>query len=306
MLPFEKLTEHAYRSLNLARGEAHRLHHDDLNTEHLLLGLLQDGNGRAAKLLRRRAIDFDQLRSEIEKLARPGPSPASGSPLPFTSGLKKALEFSMGEAANLGHRHIGTEHLLLGLIHENKGIAWRVLSNLGVKLEDVREDVRENDPAKTSDGEETQSASDHPVRTARTGPSKTPTLDTFGCDLTALARDGELEPLVGREAELDRLIQVLTRRFYPNAVVLGGTGTGKTTLLYGLARAIAIGLVSANLCNKRLLALNLPQIMAETKSGSSFEDRWNAIAVETRGAGDIVRPGHRTPKPTRSLARGRQ
>jgi ATP-dependent Clp protease ATP-binding subunit ClpC len=191
---FDRFTDRAKKVMNLARQEAQRFNHEYIGTEHVLLGLVQEGSGVAANVLRQMSIDLSKIRSEVEKMVKTGPSMVTMGQLPFTPRAKKVLELSMEEASNLNHNYIGTEHLLLGLIKENEGIAAQVLMNLGVKLEDVREEVLEFLGAETSEEEDEAAERSPRAAAAGNGKSKTPALDSFGRDLTELAREGKLDP----------------------------------------------------------------------------------------------------------------
>lgn len=278
---FDRFTDNAKKCMNLARQESQRLHHEYLGTEHLLLGVIRVGDCAATGLLRRRGVDLDRVRLEVEKLVRSGPAAPAAGQLPFTPGAKKVLEHSMGEAANLGHNYIGTEHVLLGLIKQGEGIAAKALSAFDVRLEDVREDARAGNLARPNEHEQGTPAGGPPVPAAGHRANSAPS--EFGNDLTALAERGELEPLIGREAELARLIQVLCRKVHPNAVVLGGAGVGKNALIHGLAHAIAARLVPAELQGKRLIELNVFHAV-----GGPVEQRWKVVADVVRCRDDVV------------------
>src|SRR5215510_185588 len=233
---FDRFTDRAKKVMNLARQEAQRFNHEYLGTEHILLGLVQEGSGVAANVLKNMGIDLNKIRTEVEKIVKTSPSMVTMGQLPFTPRAKKVLELSMEEAGNLGHNYIGTEHLLLGLIKENEGIAAKVLTNLGVKLEDVREEVLEFLGAEHGEEEE-EEQSEQPIGQAQ-GKSKTPALDAFGRDLTELAREGKLDAVIGRENEIERVIQILSRRTKNNPVLLGEPGVGKTAIVEGLAQLV--------------------------------------------------------------------
>lgn len=291
---FNRFTEDAKLALNAARGEAQRLAHNYLGTEHILLGLVRgDGpvgadGGSAMEVFRRRAIDPKRLRSEVEKLAGAGSSlPTQGHP-PFTAGAKKTLECCMAEASRLGHVEIGTGHLLLGLLKEGKGIAWKVLTNFGLGLEDAREALCGSSDEESSVRNDARPYSPSAGDDFPTDSSGAPVLDTLGRDLTALARAGELHPLIGRQAELDRLVQVLSRKDLPNAVVLGETGSGKSALIHGLAQRMATGIVPDRLLGKRLVKLDLERVLLEAGNSGQLEQRRMAIAAQIRSCGDAV------------------
>jgi ATP-dependent Clp protease ATP-binding subunit ClpC len=287
---FDRFTDRAKKVMNLARQEAQRFNHEYLGTEHILLGLVQEGSGVAANVLRNMSIDLSKIRSEVEKLVKTGPSMVTMGQLPFTPRAKKVLELSMEEAGNLGHNYIGTEHLLLGLIKENEGIAAKVLTNLGVKLEDVREEVLEflgADP--NEEEEEEESGGEGPVSSGSAGgKSKTPALDSFGRDLTELAREGKLDNVIGRANEIERVIQILSRRTKNNPVLLGEPGVGKTAIVEGLAQKIIANEVPDLLRNKRIVVLDLALMVAGTKYRGQFEERIKAVMTEVRRVRDVV------------------
>ena len=277
---FDRFTDRAKKVMTLARQEAQRLNHEYIGTEHILLGLIQEGSGVAANVLRNMNIDLEKIRHEIEKIVKAGGGIVTQSNLPFTPRAKKVLELSMEEAANLGHNYIGTEHLLLGLIKENEGIAAQVLMNLGVKLEDVREEVLEFLGADSPQEEEPKE--EQPSR------SKTPALDAFGRDLTALAREGKLDPVIGRKNEIERVIQILSRRTKNNPVLLGEAGVGKTAIVEGLAQLIVKAQVPETLRGKRIVVLDLAMMVAGTKYRGQFEERIKAAMTEVRRAKDVI------------------
>ncbi len=287
---FDRFTDRAKKVMNLARQEAQRFNHEYLGTEHILLGLVQEGSGVAANVLKQMQIELDKIRVEVEKIVKTGPSMVTMGQLPFTPKAKKVLELSLEEASNLGHNYIGTEHILLGLIKENEGIAAQVLMNLGVKLEDVREEVLEFLGADAADDDD-----DEP--TMGEGPtgsgggnakSKTPALDSFGRDLTELARDGKLDAVIGRADEIERVIQILARRTKNNPVLLGEPGVGKTAIVEGLAQGIISNEVPEILRGKRIVVLDLALMVAGTKYRGQFEERIKAVMTEVRRVGDVI------------------
>ena len=286
---FDRFTDRAKKVMNLARQEAQRFNHEYLGTEHILLGLVQEGSGVAANVLKNMAIDLNKIRTEVEKIVKTGPSMVTMGQLPFTPRAKKVLELSMEEASNLGHNYIGTEHLLLGLIKENEGIAAQVLLNLGVKLEDVREEVLEFLGADTSEEDDDESAiGEGGGGGSGGGKSKTPALDAFGRDLTDLARQGKLDVVIGRNNEIERVIQILSRRTKNNPVLLGEPGVGKTAIVEGLAQRIIDNEVPELLRGKRIVVLDLALMVAGTKYRGQFEERIKAVMTEVRRVRDVV------------------
>jgi len=286
---FDRFTDRAKKVMNLARQEAQRFNHEYLGTEHILLGLVQEGSGVAANVLKNMGIDLNKIRSEVEKIVKTGPSMVTMGQLPFTPRAKKVLELSMEEAGNLGHNYIGTEHLLLGLIKENEGIAAQVLMNLGVKLEDVREEVLDFLGADTADEEDEETTLSEGGPHSQSGnKSKTPALDSFGRDLTELAREGKLDVVIGRQDEIERVIQILSRRTKNNPVLLGEPGVGKTAIVEGLGQQIIENTVPEILRNKRIVVLDLALMVAGTKYRGQFEERIKAVMTEVRRVRDVI------------------
>jgi len=283
--------------MNLAKSEAQRLNHEYIGTEHILLGLVQEGSGVAANVLRGMGIDLKRIRAEVEKLVKGSATMVPMGNLPFTPRAKKVLELSLEEASQLGHNYIGTEHLLLGLIKESEGIAARVLTNLSVKLEDVREEVLEFLGApqeggeieeEEHDGEEGEQDPSGGGGGGGRGKGKTPALNAFGRDLTKLARETQLDPVIGRREEIERVIQILSRRTKNNPVLLGEAGVGKTAIVEGLAQDIVAGEVPEILKGKRLVVLDLAMMVAGTKYRGQFEERIKSVMNEVRRAKNIM------------------
>ncbi|MFH1413758.1 MAG: ATP-dependent Clp protease ATP-binding subunit [Candidatus Omnitrophota bacterium] len=276
---FNRFTERARKVIILAKEEARRFNHDYIGTEHILLGLIREGEGVAAAVLQKIGISLQNIRLEIEKLVQPGPSTQIIGDIPFTPRAKKALELSAEEARSLGHNYIGTEHLLLGLIREGEGIASQVLLNLGMDLNKVRNEVMEllgsALPGIGKGG-------------AQQAKSKTPALDAFGRDLTALAKENKLDPVINRHQEIERVIQILSRRTKNNPVLLGEAGVGKTAIVEGLAQAIIAGNVPEVLRNKRMIVLDLALMVAGTKYRGQFEERIKAVMEEIKRSQDVI------------------
>ena len=287
---FEKFTDRARKVINLARQEAERLGHEFIGTEHILLGLVKEGSGVAANVLEILNIDLEKIRIEVEKFVAPSGSTVTHSnSLPFTPKAKKALEMAMEEARNLDHNYIGTEHLLLGLLRENEGMAAQVLLNLNVRLEDVRAEIMEilgADPSLTQPIGETAAPKNATGKKKNT--SETPALDSFGRDLTQQAREGKLDPVIGREKEITRVLQILSRRTKNNPVLIGEAGVGKTAIVEGLAQNIVSGNVPDILLNKRVVSLDLAGMVAGTKYRGQFEERIKSVMNEVRRAKNII------------------
>src|ERR1700693_6640 len=277
-----RFTERAQRVILIAQEEAKRLNHDYLGTAHILLGLISLGEGGAAQVLANLGVDLRRVRAEIEKIVGTGDNVMLLGEIPFTPRAKKVLELAVEEAQNMGHSHVGTEHLLLGLIREEEGVAAQVLENLGVRLDIVREGVisllgeGQPGPAPTA-----------PARSSG-AKSKTPTLDEFGRDLTQMAKDNKLDPVIGRADEIERLIQILSRRTKNNPVLIGDPGVGKTAIVEGLAQKISSGDIPEILMSKRVMTLDLAAVVAGTKYRGEFEQRLKNIIEEIRRSKNSV------------------
>ncbi|MFA5160864.1 MAG: ATP-dependent Clp protease ATP-binding subunit [Elusimicrobiales bacterium] len=278
-----RFTDRAQKVILIAQEEAKRLNHDYVGTEHILLGLVALGEGVAAQVLTNLGVDFKKVRQEIEKIVGTGDNMMLLGEIPFTPRAKKVLEYAVEEAQHMGHSYIGTEHILLGLIREEEGVAARVLENLGLKLDAVREAVLEF-IGEGDEPQEQQRQSHQKESPAPKGKTKTPTLDEFARDLTQLAREGKLDPVIGRENEIERLVQILARRTKNNPVLIGEPGVGKTAIVEGLAQKIASGEVSDILAGKRLLTVDLASVVAGTKYRGEFEQRLKSIIDEIRKA----------------------
>jgi len=278
MAMFNRFTERARKVILLAKEEAKRFNHDYIGTEHILLGLAREGEGVAAAVLASFGLTSDKIRMEVEKLVQPGPSTVISGDLPFTPKAKKVMELATEEARALGHNYIGTEHLLLGLIREGEGVASQVLMNLGLELERVREEVM-NLLGSAIPGYEMGQKTSH---------AKTPALDAFGRDLTKLAKDNKLDPVIGRKNEIERVIQILSRRTKNNPVLLGEAGVGKTAIVEGLAQKIVTGDIPEILKDQRIIILDLALMVAGTKYRGQFEERIKAVMDEIKRSEDII------------------
>jgi ATP-dependent Clp protease ATP-binding subunit ClpC len=293
---FERFTDRARKVMALANQEAQRFNHDCIGTEHILLGLVKEGSGVGAQVLKNLDVDIKKLRLEIEKLVKSGPDMVTMGKLPQTPRAKKVIEFAIEEARSLNHNYVGTEHILLGLLREADGIAAQVLMNLGLKLEDVRQEVLNLLGAGVEDNAGTYPAMGmkmNPPANGNAAPgvkpkSKTPALDSFGRDLTELAAKGELDPVIGRTNEIERLIQILCRRTKNNPVLLGEAGVGKTAIVEGLAQKINDHNIPEILKEKRIVVLDLAMMVAGTKYRGQFEERIKAVINEVRRAGNVV------------------
>lgn len=273
---FGRFTERAQKVLALAQEEANRLGHNNIGTEHVLLGLVREGEGIAAKALYALGLGSDKIQEEVENLIGRGQD-ASQTPH-YTPRAKKVIELSMDEARKLGHSYVGTEHILLGLIREGEGVAARVLNNLGVSLNKARQQVLQLLGSNESGGHQGGSAAS----------ANTPTLDSLARDLTAIAREGSLDPVIGRSKEIQRVIEVLSRRTKNNPVLIGEPGVGKTAIAEGLAQQIVHNEVPEILRDKRVMTLDMGTVVAGTKYRGEFEDRLKKVMDEIRQAGNII------------------
>ena len=294
---YERFTDRARKVMQLANQEAQRFNHEYIGTEHVLLGLIKEGSGVAANVLKNLDIDLRKIRMEVEKLVQSGPDMVTMGKLPQTPRAKKVIEYSMEEARNLNHNYVGTEHILLGLLREQEGVAAQVLMNLGLKLEDVREEVLNLLGHGMEEGGERAGMGGRQPSGAgggggegspKSGKSKTPALDSFGRDLTELARQGKLDPVIGREKEIERSIQILCRRTKNNPVLLGEAGVGKTAIVEGFAQRVVDGNVPELLADRRIVVLDLAMMVAGTKYRGQFEERIKAVMNEVRRAKNTI------------------
>jgi ATP-dependent Clp protease ATP-binding subunit ClpC len=273
----DKFTERVRKVIYLAREEAARLQHDYIGTEHLLLGVIREGEGIAATVLNNLGVDLDHIRQAVENMVTSSGGTMTIGEIPFTPRAKRVLELAVEEARSLGHNYVGTEHLLLGLIREGEGVAAKVLLELGVDRKRVREET-----LKLLGGTPSNAPQEREER------AETPALNQFGRDLTALAREGKLDPVIGRENEIERVVQVLSRRKKNNPVLVGEPGVGKTAIAEGLASRIVENKVPESLKNKRIVTLDLAAVVAGTKYRGQFEERLKTVMNEIRESKDTI------------------
>src|ERR1700742_439379 len=296
---YERFTDRARKVMQLANQEAQRFNHEYIGTEHVLLGLIKEGSGVAANVLKNLDVDLRKIRLEVEKLVQSGPDMVTMGKLPQTPRAKKVIEYSMEEARNLNHNYVGTEHILLGLLREQEGVAAQVLMNLGLKLEEVREEVLnllghglEGSEAGERGGSERSGGGGGggggSSGEGKSSKSKTPALDSFGRDLTELARQNKLDPVIGREKEIERAIQILCRRTKNNPVLLGEAGVGKTAIVEGFAQRVVDGDVPELLLDRRIVVLDLAMMVDGTKYRGQFEERIKAVMNEVRRAKNTI------------------
>src|SRR5690625_1542034 len=275
---FGRFTERAQKVLALSQEEATRLGHNNIGTEHILLGLIREGEGIAAKALKEIGLEVKKIQGEVEKLI--GKGNQSMQTVHYTPRAKKVVELSQDEARKLGHPYVGTEHILLGLIREGEGVAARVLHNLEVSLNKARQQVLQ-----LLGSNESQSSQQGRGQSANVN---TPTLDSLARDLTASAREGKVDPVIGRDKEIERIIQILSRRTKNNPVLIGEPGVGKTAVVEGLAHQIVNNEVPETLRDKRVMTLDMGTVVAGTKYRGEFEDRLKKVMDEIRNAGNVI------------------
>ena len=279
-----RFTERAVKVLKLAQYEAQELGHNYIGTEHLLLGLVHEGEGVAAKALQLMQVNLDTLREKI--VLGVGTGQGSAAELYYTPRAKRVMELALGEAQELGHNYIGTEHILLGLLRENEGIAAKVLQSMGADLSKVRQVVLEM--LGGSIHGQNPSGGEKPRGKGNSGSMSTPTLDSYSRNLNALVEEGKIDPVIGREVEIERVIQILSRRTKNNPVLIGEPGVGKTAVAEGLAQRIVMGAVPEVLHGKRVMSLNIATVLAGAKYRGEFEERLRKIIDEVRAAGDVI------------------
>ncbi len=280
---FDKFTDRARKVLTLAQDEAQRFNHNYIGTEHLLLGLVREGEGVAARVLENMNVELPKVRTAVEFIIGRGDRPVVGE-VGLTPRAKRVIELAIDEARRLGHNYIGTEHLLLGLVREGEGIAAGVLESLGVNLDKVRHEVIRVLSQSSASGSSSSGSGD----AKRGGGSKTPTVDQLGINLTEAARSGKLDPVIGREKEIERVVQILSRRRKNNPALIGEPGVGKTAIAEGLAHRIVSGDIPKSLADKRVLTLDIGSLVAGTKYRGEFEERLKKIIEELRNSKDAI------------------
>lgn len=289
MEPMNNFTPRAQQVLALARKEADRFHHNYVGTEHLLLGLINLGQGVAVNVLQKMGLDLQTVRTAVEKQVGTGPESKPSGNIPYTPRVKKVLALAGKEAKALNHSYVGTEHILLGLLREGEGVAARVLKSLDVDIERCRNEIlAELDPNFSGEPEEASAGGPPGNAPEDKKDAKTPALKAFGRDLTELAKNGEMDPVIGRKDEIRRVIQILCRRTKNNPVLIGEAGVGKTAIVEGLAQEIASGIVPEILIDKRVITLDLALMVAGTKYRGQFEERIKAVMDEIRRAKNVI------------------
>src|SRR3974390_2315624 len=283
-------TPRAQQVLALARKEADRFNHNFVGTEHLLLGLIKLGQGVAVNVLQKLGLDLETVRMEVEKQVGSGPDQKMIGNIPYTPRVKKVLALAGKEAKALNHTYVGTEHILLGLLREGDGVAARVLKNLDVDIEQTRQEILKELAPNFAAQEEGAAPGEAPEKPApeKKGEIKTPALKAFGRDLTEIARKGEMDPVIGRKSEIERVIQILCRRTKNNPVLLGEAGVGKTAIVEGLAQEVAAGNVPELLRERRVITLDLALMVAGTKYRGQFEERIKAVMDEIRRSKNVI------------------
>src|SRR5512139_1126425 len=286
----ERFTQRARRVLSLAHQEAERMRHSYIGTEHLLLGLIREEGGVAGRVLRELGLEADRVQEIIERLT--GPGQYRGGKLDLAPGTQQVLEFAVEEARRMGHHYIGTEHLLLGLVRLNEGVAMDVLRKLGVSAEQIRRQTRrvlqESSSSQRTGATPAATSEKRPPRQEQQAKPKTPMVDQLATDLTALAEEGKLDPVIGRQMEIERVIQILARRTKNNPALIGEPGVGKTAIVEGLAQRIIEGDVPAPLLDKRVLQLDVGSLVAGTMYRGQFEERLKRVIDELKQTKSVL------------------